>query len=341
MRKGEPQKFRRKVAEVEAVQCMHGGISADFLRDDENMHRLPDGGVAVRRNGKGQIAEAGPGDWLIREPDGMLVTCWQRHFTEAHEPSPPSSPQAEVQDCERREVDFNGRPLQVTLPSGGTASVLGYVVSDDDDGSLQVMVRDEGAGFDRDDLLAALDAEAPGKQSPAEPKQCDRCGGDGNENDYSTPYMRCKRCGGSGDEPSSEPPAEPQGDVEKLARKCAPGDQWPIEERWREAGQDASVFDDDTDPDYIDLISDAAAKKAIRLVTPLLALEVKERLEGAIRRQPGELAKGLRDLAEDETTQGFTMLDSGETVTVSSLVAEAAQLAAALDTPAPSEPEEG
>jgi hypothetical protein len=129
--------------------------------------------------------------------------------------------------------------------------------------------------------------------------------------------------------------------VEKLARKCAPGDQWPIEERWREAGQDASVFDDDTDPDYIDLISDAAAKKAIRLVTPLLALEVKERLEGAIRRQPGELAKGLRDLAEDETTQGFTMLDSGETVTVSSLVAEAAQLAAALDTPAPSEPEEG
>lgn len=85
MRKGEPQKFRRKVVEVEAVQVMAGGISADFLRDDENMHRLGDGSVIVRRNGKGRIAECAPGDWLIREPDGMLVTCWQRYFAEAYE----------------------------------------------------------------------------------------------------------------------------------------------------------------------------------------------------------------------------------------------------------------
>jgi hypothetical protein len=117
-------------------------------------------------------SEAGLPERELSLIEGALERERRRSYAEmdAEQKAAAPSPQAEVQDCERREVDFNGRPLIVNLPSGGTASVLGYVVSDDDDGSVQVMVRHEGAGFDRDDLLAALAAESPGEQSPAEPR---------------------------------------------------------------------------------------------------------------------------------------------------------------------------
>ena len=39
-----------------------------------------------------------------------------------------------------------------------------------------------------------------------------------------------------------------------------------VVEAYREAGRGASVFEDDTDPDYIDLISDAAVQAAIEQV---------------------------------------------------------------------------
>jgi hypothetical protein len=46
-------------------------------------------------------------------------------------------------------------------------------------------------------------------------------------------------------------------------KRATPGDVWSAQDRWREAGADASVFDDATEDDYIDLISDAAAERAI------------------------------------------------------------------------------
>jgi hypothetical protein len=108
-----------------------------------------------------------------------------------------------------------------------------------------------------------------------------------------------------------QPPAEPQGDVaEKLARN-----QW---HRMHRAGLVSVPWDEATGWDRDKAIEGATFDLAA--ITPLLALEVKERLEKA--------AKELTDAAQTPEERALVSV-------ASSLVI------AALDTPAPSEPEEG
>jgi hypothetical protein len=57
-------------------------------------------------------------------------------------------------------------------------------------------------------------------------------------------------------------------------------------ELYREAGQGASVFEDDTDPDYIDLISDAAVASAV----PAIRNQERQRIQEALKQPIHDLA---------------------------------------------------
>ena len=75
-------------------------------------------------------------------------------------------------------------------------------------------------------------------------------------------------------------------------------------ELYREAGQGASVFEDDTDPDYIDLISDAAVKAA----APSLRAQGAEEAKRGIREALGvedvqnQIAAAIGRIERDEIT---------------------------------------
>jgi len=111
-------------------------------------------------------------------------------------------------------------------------------------------------------------------------------------------------------------PAEPQGDVVEKAVGIIGGLAWGRE--WRLL---------DSAPEVITREREEKARAVFRQLTPLLALEVKERLEGLPRHDcflddAGEIAASM------ERSPDGPWLDRDEVI-------------AALDTPAPSEPEEG
>jgi hypothetical protein len=57
------------------------------------------------------------------------------------------------------DLDLNGRTLQILMPDGSKASLLGYIVRDAG-GAIQVMAR-EDAEVERDEVFAALHPTQP------------------------------------------------------------------------------------------------------------------------------------------------------------------------------------
>jgi hypothetical protein len=117
-----------------------------------------------------------------------------------------------------------------------------------------------------------------------------------------------------------QPPAEPQGDVvEKVAK-------W-LQEFVRRTPAWADLHELER------LAWRDSARKLIAEIKPLLALEVRERLEGLERLEP-EVEREQQDGRTVDEVLGMVPEPDGRYVPISEVLA-------ALDTPAPSEPEEG
>lgn|GEM_PF-4156126 len=271
----------------------------------------------------------------------------------------PPSPQAEVQDCEQVaerlarvlaerdgwEWDEDGTSLTRQMMLDQAQSIL-KAIQPDRSPSVAPEQVDTGEAFEdggEDAEQAAEDTrKGTGKQPPAEPQET-------AVEKLAMKFWQLRTLGEnlpSWEELTDEErasklanarsfltdltlaPAEPQGDVVQVLAK-----------RYfaRSTGRSVLDFDDSL---YVEARQDSlsAARADLALITPLLALEVKGRLAKHIERQAeAVLAKAKEAFAADEAVRARRLEDDAAVMRNDAAHCRGA----ALDTPAPSEPEEG